>query len=213
VTGTPVRPELLARDRSPAGRAAARRALGLDEGGRLVAVSGGSLGARSINRATVALAERWAGRSDTTLYHVVGDRDAAEMATLAPPHRPGGLRYRQVAFERRMELVYTAADIFVGRAGATTVAELAAVGLPSILVPLPGAPGDHQTANASRLQEAGAAIGVPDADVDAVRLDLELSVCLDDVEQLAAMGAAALTLARPHAAADVAALVIAYARV
>jgi UDP-N-acetylglucosamine--N-acetylmuramyl-(pentapeptide) pyrophosphoryl-undecaprenol N-acetylglucosamine transferase len=129
VTGNPVSPEVLAVDRSPAGRAAARRALGLEEGGRLVVISGGSLGARSINQATIGLAQRWADRPDTAIYHVVGQRDAAAMAALAPAPHPGGLRYKQAAFERRMDLVYAAADIFVGRAGASTVAELAVVGL------------------------------------------------------------------------------------
>ncbi len=212
VTGNPVRPEMLAVDRSPAGRAAARAALGLPQHGRMVAVSGGSLGARSINEATIALAGRWASRAETILYHVVGERDAPSLAERMPVPRPDGLVYRQVVFERRMDVVYAAADIVVGRAGASTVAELAVARLPSVLVPLPGAPGDHQTANARRLEEAGAAALVPDSELDAARLDTELTTRLDRPERLEAMGRAAASMARPDAAAAVAALVIGQAR-
>jgi undecaprenyldiphospho-muramoylpentapeptide beta-N-acetylglucosaminyltransferase len=212
VTGNPVRPEVLAVDRSPAGRAVARRQLGLSEEGTVVAVSGGSLGAGSINRATVGLARRWAERPGTTIYHVVGERDAKAMAEQVPPSVDGGVRYVQVTFERRMDLVYAAADVFVGRAGASTVAELTVAGIPSVNVPLPGAPGDHQTANARRLAEAGASVVVADRDLDAVRLDTELSALVDDQDRLAAMGQAARSLGRPGAAAAVAAVVVEHAR-
>jgi UDP-N-acetylglucosamine--N-acetylmuramyl-(pentapeptide) pyrophosphoryl-undecaprenol N-acetylglucosamine transferase len=207
VTGNPVRPEVLAVDRGPTGRAAARSELGLPEEGKVVAVSGGSLGAGSINRATVGLAPRWVDRSDTTIYHVVGERDAPSMAEQAPAQEPGRLRYVQVTFERRMHLLYAAADVFVGRAGASTVSELTVAGVPSVTVPLPGAPGDHQTANARRLAEAGASVVIPDRDLDPARLDAELSALLDDPARLAAMGGAALSLGRPEAAAAVAAVV------
>ena len=119
----------------------------------------------------------------------------------------GGLVYRQVRFEHRMDLLYAAADVAVQRAGASTVAELAAAGVPSVLVPLPGAPGDHQTANALRLEAVGAAVVVPDAELDIDRLAAVLDGLLADGDGLEAMGRAATTLARPDAAADVAALV------
>ena len=82
---------------------------------------------------------------------------------MAPPTRATGsagegLDVVQVPYQERMETVYAAADVVVCRAGAMTVAELAAAGVPSILVPLPGAPGDHQTANARVLERAGAAV-------------------------------------------------------
>ena len=65
-------------------------------------------------------------------------------------------------YEERMPAVYAAADLVVCRAGAMTVAELAAAGVPAVLVPLPGAPGDHQTANAGVLERVGAAVLLPD---------------------------------------------------
>ena len=111
-----------------------------------------------------------------------------------------------------MDLVYAAADVMVGRAGASSVAELAVVGVPSVLIPLPGAPGDHQTANARRLEAVGAAVVIPDAECDAARLGAELDAILSDPERVAHMGRAAHRLARPAAAAAVAALVEAHSR-
>ncbi len=111
-----------------------------------------------------------------------------------------------------MDLVLSAADVAVQRAGASTVAELTVVGLPSILVPLPGAPGDHQTANARRLAEAGAAVVIPDGELDPARLGAELDRLLDDGALRRRIGAAAKGLAHPDAAAAVAALAEAHAR-
>jgi UDP-N-acetylglucosamine--N-acetylmuramyl-(pentapeptide) pyrophosphoryl-undecaprenol N-acetylglucosamine transferase len=212
VTGNPVRPEMLAVDRSPSGRRAARRALGLPEASRVIAVAGGSLGARTINTAVVGLAARWGSRSGLVVYHVVGERDGDALAAARPGVVEGGLVYRQVRFEPRMDLLYAAADVAVQRAGAGTVFELAAAGLPSVLVPLPGAPGDHQTANARRLASAGGAVVVPDAELDSVRLAAVLDSLLADPDRLTCMGRAATTVARPGAAADVAALAERWAR-
>jgi UDP-N-acetylglucosamine--N-acetylmuramyl-(pentapeptide) pyrophosphoryl-undecaprenol N-acetylglucosamine transferase len=95
----------------------------------------------------------------------------------------------------------------VSRAGASFVAELAAVGLPAVLVPLPGAPGDHQTANARVLTDAGAGVLVPDEVCSAERLGQALEGMLGDPGRLAAMEEAAAGAGRPEAAAAVAALV------
>ena len=106
-----------------------------------------------------------------------------------------------------MPELYAATTVAVCRAGATTVAELAAAGVPSILVPLPGAPGDHQTRNAEALVDAGAAVLVPDGECTGARLAAELEPLLSDPARLDAMAAAAQRLARPDAADDLAALV------
>jgi UDP-N-acetylglucosamine:LPS N-acetylglucosamine transferase len=106
-----------------------------------------------------------------------------------------------------MERQYARATAAVTRAGAVTVAELAVVGLPAVLVPLPGAPGDHQTRNAETVAAAGGAVLVPDGDATAERLTSELDALLTDPARLEAMGRAARTLGRPDAAARVAALV------
>ena len=212
VTGNPVRHEMLSVRRGGAGRAAARAEMGIDPGAVVVAVAGGSLGARRINDAVVALARRWADRPGWYIRHVVGERDWEQLRAQAPVPVPGGLVYDQVRFEDRMDRLYAAADIALQRAGASTVAELAVAGMPSILVPLPGAPGDHQSANAQRLGDAGAAVVIADAELDADRLAAELDALTADPAALDAMAAAAAALARPRAADAVAALVERHAR-
>ncbi len=212
VTGNPVRPEIVTADTSPAGRAAARAALGLPEDAVVVAVVGGSLGARRINQAVVELARRWAGRGGMCIRHVVGRRDFAELKAQRPEPVTGGLDYVQIEFEDRMATLLAAADVTVQRAGASTVAELTVMGIPSILVPLPGAPGDHQTQNARRLAEAGASVLVPDGELDADRLEAELVRLVDDGALRQRMADAARLLGRPDAAERVATLVERYAR-
>ncbi len=101
-----------------------------------MAVSGGSLGSRRINRATLELARLWAGRSDVAIRHVVGRRDWPELSSAPVPAE--GLTYQRVEYEEDMKSFYGAADIAVQRAGANTVAELALAGVPAVLVPLPG---------------------------------------------------------------------------
>lgn len=202
-TGNPVRPEVLAVDRAR-DRDAARRELGVGDGRRLVVAYGGSLGARTINRAVWSALDDWADRADLAVRHIVGDRGWDEL----PADLPGGaLQYDAVRYEDRMPLVLTAADLVVSRAGASTVFELAAVGVGSILVPLPIATEDHQTANAQALYRAGAAVVVPDRDLDGARLAREVARLLERPDELAGMAAAALTVGRPDAAQRVAELV------
>ena len=123
-----------------------------------------------------------------------------------------GLWHRVVPFEDRMPLLYGAADVCVARAGAMTVAELLVTGVPAILVPLPGAPRDHQTRNAEALVGMGAAVHVPDAECDGRRLAKELDALLSDPDRLHAMREAARVQGHPDAAARVAELVDAHAR-
>jgi undecaprenyldiphospho-muramoylpentapeptide beta-N-acetylglucosaminyltransferase len=207
VTGNPVRPEVLAVDRT-GGQSAARGSLGLPSDRRVVAVVGGSLGALRLNRAVLDALPRWGGRADLSVYHVVGERDW-ELVTGALRDAPprAGLDYRPIRYEDRMPLLLAAADVFVCRAGATTVSELTAVGVPAVLVPLPTAPGDHQTANARVLANAGAAVLVADGQLDGARLGAEVDALLADPERLAGMGKAAAALGRRDAAERVAALV------
>jgi undecaprenyldiphospho-muramoylpentapeptide beta-N-acetylglucosaminyltransferase len=212
VTGNPVRAEVLAVDRTGPGRVAARAALELPADRFVVVVAGGSLGAYRLNEAVVRLAGAWAGRSGVAIRHVVGERDFDAISAEAPTSMPGGLIYQQIGFEDRMGLALAAADVAVQRAGASTISELTAVGLASILVPLPGAPGDHQTANASRLAEAGAAIVIPDAELDAARLGAALEHLIDDGDARHAMASAARELGRPGAAEAVAVLAEEHAR-
>jgi UDP-N-acetylglucosamine--N-acetylmuramyl-(pentapeptide) pyrophosphoryl-undecaprenol N-acetylglucosamine transferase len=211
VTGNPVRPEVLAVDRA-AQRDGSRRELGLPVDRTVVAVVTGSLGARRVNEAVRGAADRWAARTDLAIRHVVGRRNVDAALADLPALPPGGLVYQVIPYEEHMDTVLAAADLLVGRAGGTTVAELAEVGLASVLVPLPIAPRDHQTANAGPLVRAGAAILVPDGELDTDRLVAEVGRLLDDQGRLAEMGAAAHGLARPDAAERVADLVETHAR-
>ena len=212
VTGNPVRQEIISVDRSPEGRAAAKEALGLPADRTVVAVAGGSLGARRINEATLGLAALWADRADVAIRHVIGERDFEQLTSAAPTPPATGLVYQQIRFEDRMDLLLAAADVTVQRAGASTVSELAVAGVPSVLVPLPGAPGDHQTLNARTLADAGAAVLVPDSELDGERLARELDRLIGDRDLLESMAAAAGGLGRPDAASKVAALAEEHAR-
>lgn len=210
VTGNPVRPELVAvgEHRDPA---AARRALGLPADRRVVAVFSGSLGSRRINEATRGAVEAWADRSDLAVRHVVGRRDWDAYATALPALPPDGLVYQAIEYEDDMDLLLAAADLAVSRAGGS-VAELAIVGVPAVLVPLPIAPRDHQWANGEHLVAAGAAVMVRDADLDAERMVHEVDAVLSEPGRLDAMAAAARSLARPDAADRVAELLEVHAR-
>ncbi len=213
LTGNPVRPEVLAVDRSPAGREAARSALGLPAGRVVIGVSGGSLGARRVNDAVRGLAARWSGRADVAIHHAVGRRDWPTFTAPDPSSSERtGLHYRAVEYEDRMDLVLAAADLWVGRAGGSTCAELGVAGVPAALVPLPNAPGDHQTANARAMADGGAAVLLPDGDCTAERLAQVLGPLVDDAGRRQEMAAAAAAMGHPGAADQVAALLLASAR-
>ena len=206
VTGNPVRREIISVDRSAGGRLEAKKQLGIPADRTVIAVTGGSLGAKRVNESTLRLVELWLDRSDIAIRHVVGERDYEWVAGSVRPAGPGGLFYQLVRFEDRMDLLLAAADVAVQRAGASTVSELAVAGVPSVLVPLPGAPGDHQTLNARRLTEAGAAVLVPDAELNGERLARELESLIGEPRRLESMAGAAKALGRPDAASAVAEL-------
>jgi undecaprenyldiphospho-muramoylpentapeptide beta-N-acetylglucosaminyltransferase len=211
VTGNPVRDEVLdldrARDREPA-----RRALGVGEHRRLLLVVGGSLGALRLNTATVGALDRWRNRSDLAVRHVVGGRDWDLIRKETPGLPAGGLEYTAVRYEHDMPRALAAADLAVCRAGASTCFELAAAGLPAVLVPSPNVTGDHQTANARHLEAAGAAVVVPDKELDADRLVEEVERLIDDPGRLGALADGLRRFARPDAADRVADLVEEHAR-
>ena len=209
VTGNPVRAEVLAIDRER-DRDGARKALGVTPGRLFLAVVTGSLGSRRVNEAVFALVPALATRTDLSIRHVIGSRDWDAVQGKLP--ETDGLEYVAVRYEDHMDAVLAAADLLIGRGGGTTVAELAEAGVGAILVPLPQAPRDHQTANASALVRAGAARLIPGADLTGERLLAEIEPLLDDPELLVQMGIAAHTLAQPDAADSVAELVERHAR-
>lgn len=190
-----------------AGRAAARRRFGIRDDERCLLVFGGSLGARSLNDAAL---EAFGAAAPFAVLHVCGRRDYPSLrerldALGSPPH------YRLEAYVEPFAQAYAAADLAAARAGGS-VLELAAAGLPSILVPYPHATADHQSGNAAWMAEAGAAVVVPDHELDGERLGRAAKLMLADPEQLERMGQAARRVARPDAAQRIAAEVLTAAR-
>jgi UDP-N-acetylglucosamine--N-acetylmuramyl-(pentapeptide) pyrophosphoryl-undecaprenol N-acetylglucosamine transferase len=189
VTGRPVAT-------SAPDRAAARRRFGIAPEETCVLVFGGSLGARSINLASV---EGLAGAPFRVL-HISGRRDHVELASR---ELPAGYELRDYLELSEFSEALALADLVVGRAGGS-VFEIAASGLPAILVPYPRAAGDHQSTNARWMSAAGAAVCIPDAELTPARLGAEVAALLADRRRLAAMASAARGLARPDAAREVA---------
>jgi UDP-N-acetylglucosamine--N-acetylmuramyl-(pentapeptide) pyrophosphoryl-undecaprenol N-acetylglucosamine transferase len=175
-------------------RAAARARFGLDAQDTCVLVFGGSLGARSINEAAV---EAFAGASFRVL-HAAGTRDFAALKA-----RGLGPHYDLREYIDGFGEALAASDLCVARAGGS-VFEIAAHGVPAILVPYPHAAGGHQAANARWMAEAGAAVVLPDAELTPERLAHEVAALLGDRSRLDAMARASAALARPAAAQDVA---------
>jgi UDP-N-acetylglucosamine--N-acetylmuramyl-(pentapeptide) pyrophosphoryl-undecaprenol N-acetylglucosamine transferase len=202
-TGTPIR------DTRDVDRVAARERLGIPPGRRVLLVFGGSQAVWRFNSAVAEALPRLVER--VHLIHVTGD-DGYGPALAAREALPAELRpsYRPEPFLRdEMLSVLAAADLVVGRAGSSTLAEVTALGLPMVVVPYPHA-GGHQRANALVLAEAGAARLVEDDAFDASTL-LDAAALLDDAAAHAAMAAAARALARPAAADAVAGLLVALA--
>ena len=212
-TGNPVRPEVVTLAATgDADRQAARTRLGLPADRAVLAVFGGSLGARRINYAVADAVSQWSGRADLAVRHVTGTRDHAEMLERVTLPADALLTHQLVAYEDDMPSVYAAADLVLCRAGASSVAELAVAGVPAVLVPLPGAPGDHQTANAAALVDAGAVVLVPDSELDGDCVVATVGRLLDEPGRLAEMARSAAHVARPDAAAAVVDLVDRHAR-
>jgi UDP-N-acetylglucosamine--N-acetylmuramyl-(pentapeptide) pyrophosphoryl-undecaprenol N-acetylglucosamine transferase len=180
-------------------RAAARARFGLSPGETAVLVFGGSLGARSINHAALAAF----ADAPFRVLHAAGARDFPSLAAPGPHYD-----LREYVHEFGDALL--AADLVVARSGGS-IFEVAAHGRPAILVPYPAAAADHQTANARWMADAGAAVVVPDAELTAERLRREADAVLADPARLAAMASASAALARPDAARDIAAELLAAA--
>lgn len=197
VSGYPVREAFLMAD-----KATARETFELDSHAPTLTVFGGSRGARSINRAVSAVLEPLLDTCQ--VIHVSGRLDAAEMNARQEGLSPAlKKRYRLYPYlHEEMPLVLAAADLVLARAGAATLGEFPALGLPSILIPYPYA-GSHQEANANFLVRHGAAVKVADAEL-ADRLLPTVQALLSDQEELAQMGKQARELARPDAAGHLA---------
>jgi UDP-N-acetylglucosamine--N-acetylmuramyl-(pentapeptide) pyrophosphoryl-undecaprenol N-acetylglucosamine transferase len=174
--------------------------------GRLrLLIFGGSRGARSLNRAALAALPLLADAKDRlAIVHQTGEGDFQEAQ--AAYAASGFAEARATAFIDDMPARLESADLVVCRAGAGTVFELAAAGRASVLVPYPFAAGRHQDKNAEWMARVGAAIVVPDAELDGAHLSAIVREALGSPDSLAARARAARGLARPDAAADIASL-------
>ena len=193
VVGNPVRAELF--EATHAARADGRRQL---------LVFGGSLGALSINRATIDAVGRWADRSDLAIHHVIGRRD---WPTLDRPVDTGDLVYEAVEYEDDMPAQLAKADLVVCRAGSGTCFELAATARPAVIIPSMVTTGGQQIANAERVAAVGGAVVIRDDELDGERLATVVDELLGDPERLRSMSERMAELAAPEAAAGVADLV------
>lgn len=191
VIGMPLRPEIIALDRSTA-RAEARTHFGLREDLPVLLVTGGSLGAKRLNDAFAASVAtlRDAG---VQVLHATGAGKEFE-----PVGGDESVPYVVLPYVDRMDLAYAAADAVICRAGANTVCELTAVGLPGVYVPLPIGNGE-QRLNAAGVVEAGGGLLVEDADVDPGWVATEMVPMLRDAQRLDAMSKAAASVGHRHA--------------
>jgi UDP-N-acetylglucosamine--N-acetylmuramyl-(pentapeptide) pyrophosphoryl-undecaprenol N-acetylglucosamine transferase len=192
VTGNPVRPEILAGDRD---RAIRRHEL--DSRRRTILVVGGSQGARTMNRIVREALERWEPGDGVQVLFQTGEADweavRESCSRIAPLVAP-------VPFLTDMGDAYGAADLVVCRAGASTLAEITALGIPSILIPFPSATDRHQSKNAAVLADRGAALCFEEKDLTPEMLLRAMQGLLGDETRRREMGRRAREIGRPDAA-------------
>jgi UDP-N-acetylglucosamine--N-acetylmuramyl-(pentapeptide) pyrophosphoryl-undecaprenol N-acetylglucosamine transferase len=197
VVGVPVRAAITNLDRA-ALRAQARAHFGFGDDAKVLLVFGGSQGAVSINRAVSAAAGPLADRGIAVL-HAHGPKNTLDL----PAQAPGAQPYVAVPYLDRMDLAYAAADLAICRSGAMTVAEVSAVGLPAVYVPLPIGNGE-QRLNALPVVNAGGGLLVADAELTPAYVADVVGALLADPARLAAMTAAAALVGHRDAAQRVA---------
>ncbi len=206
VTGRPVPAAVLGADRG-----SARERFEIPAADRCLLVFGGSLGARTINRAALAAFAATGpgdrGR-DFWVLHIAGRRDFEEASARLAAAKPD--RYVLLEYEPNLGDALAASDLVLARSGGS-VFEVAAAGRPAILVPFPHATAGHQHTNARWMADAGAAVTIDDAELTPERLAAAAGELLGDPERLERMAAASLALARPDAAERIAAEVLAAA--
>lgn len=205
VVGMPLRASITGLDRA-ALRAEAREYFGFADDARVLLVFGGSQGALSLNRAVCAAAPELAA-AGVSVLHAHGPKNTLEL----PEPKPGDPPYVAVPYLTRMDLAYAAADLAICRSGAMTVAEVSAVGLPAVYVPLPIGNGE-QRLNALPVVDAGGGVLVADADLTSGFIADEVVGIITDTARLTAMTDAAAQVGHRDAAGRVADVVLEIAR-
>lgn len=202
VTGNPVRAAVMS-----ATREEGRRMLGIPEGALMLLVFGGSLGARHINEKLVSLKDRLLGVDNLFIVHITGAKEYDAVVDALALEDGQKARWQVMAYQDRMPETLAATDCVLSRAGATSLAEISALGIPAILVPFPFATGDHQTMNARAYVEAGAAYMVADDDLDSPSFEEKLFELIGDAGIRASMHAAAASFKTRDAASNLAEVV------
>jgi len=211
LTGNPVAAELAGFD-ADAVRARALARWNLDPARKTLLVFGGSQGARCVNEAAAGLARLWRGAVDRQVVHVAGSAAYGAVTEQVEQHLNGKLIYRVIDYLDGMLDAYAVADLALCRGGASTVAELTAVGLPAIIVPYPYHRDRQQERHARVLEGAGAAALLRDAETTTDRVAQEVERLWTDRTALASMGVESAHLGHPDAAGRLARLVVDSAR-
>lgn len=202
LSGNPTRKNLQGLNKS-----ASQRALGIPENRRVLFVFGGSLGSAAINATMQAEIDRLLEDESIEVIWQTGKLYFERISAQVQKHE----RLRLLEYVDRMDLMYGAADLVVSRAGAISCSELMVTGAPSILVPSPNVAEDHQTKNAQAMEEAGASVLLPEADMKELLLETIIKL-LSDGSTLKTMQERALSMARPDAATSIAADVLVLAQ-
>lgn len=196
VTGVPVRPDLIAIE-----KADGIVRFGLDCGRKTVFVFGGSRGASSINKAVVDAVRVLGQRDDIQFIVQTGAPDYEYVSKLLDE---ASIPCKVYPYIEDIGYAYAASDLVVSRAGAVTIAELTARGLPAVLVPYPYATGRHQDSNAVALEEKGAALVINDGDLSGERLAETIDCIVSDPEKMAGMAANSRAMGAPDASSQIA---------
>ncbi len=203
VTGNPVRASILS-----ATREEGRANMGIPADARMLLVFGGSLGARHLNEAIAAMKDDLLARKDLYIVHVTGPKELESVKGMLELSAEEGERYRVVGYLDDMPDAMAAADAIVSRAGASSLAEISARGVPSILVPFPYATADHQTTNAKAYVGSGAAWMTADEDIDGSEFKEKVLQIVDDADERRKMTDAARGLGAQHATERLAKVVL-----
>ncbi len=210
LTGAPVRAALRHLKRTIS-RDDARSRLNIAGDRRLIVLMGGSLGSAVLNTVIRELVERWANRADLSILHLSGVRYVNDpLPKLGPSANQ--IEYRRLAYCENMTDVYAAADLIISRAGASSVAEIATVGVPSILVPWNQAAENHQQTNANWLVERGGAVLLDEFDLSVDKLAQVISDLLGNPLRLDQLGKRAYELGAAHRDSSIARAIIEAAR-
>lgn len=207
ITGNPVRKSVF-----EATRAQGREAFGVPEDAVMLLVTGGSLGARHLNQALCGLKDELLAHDQLYIVHVTGPKELQTVTDDLALTPEQAKRWQLHGYTNQMGAAMAAADAIVSRAGATSLAEISARGLPALLVPFPYATEDHQTTNARAWVEAGCASMIADADVEGPEFKRLLLELVEDPARRASMSQAAREMKTADAANALADVVVRVAR-